>query len=232
MPLCLAYSGVVSEFVVLESCIAGKQAWDVPAVYVEIAAALVGTEASESIGMLNIAASWTAATDGSRLVTDLFGSGRLIGDAETYDDPANSLLHLVIQRGKGIPLTLAVIAAEIGRRRGIPIDVIGMPGHVVVSDPTIDDLYFDPFHGGTRLDAHGCRGLYKRLTGLDNWSVDFLRPIDASQQVWRMLNNLKSIYRRSGDLLRLKKVMIARSRFPNLGIAEGREFARLMRDAN
>jgi hypothetical protein len=47
-----------------------------------------------------------------------------------------------------------------------------------------------------------------------------------------MLNNLKSIYRRNGDLGRLRKVMIARSRFTDFGAHEQTEFARLMRDTN
>ena len=222
----------MTQFAVLESCLAGRQVWDVPAVYFEIAAALIGTETAESVGMLEIADSWTAAADVSQLMNDLFASGRLVGDRETYDDPANSLLHLVIQRGRGIPLSLAVITVELGRRRGFAVDIIGLPGHVVIADPLDVDAFYDPYHGGRRLDADGCRALYERLTGLDDWRDDFLLPIDARQQVWRLLNNLKSIYRRSGDVGRLKKVMIARSRFPDLGTGESAEFARLMRDTN
>lgn len=232
MPLTLAYSCFVAGFVLLENCIAGRQDWDIPAVCFEIASEVVGIDAKESAGMLDIADSWTAASNASQLMSDLFGSGRLVGDRETYDDPANSFLHSVIQRGRGIPLSLAVIVAEVGRRRGFALDVVGMPGHVVVSDPVRFGVYYDPFHGGDELDADECRSMYEKLTGLENWRDEFLLPIDGKQQIWRMLNNLKSIYRRNGDIGKLRKVMIARSRFSDLGANERSEFARLMRDTN
>jgi regulator of sirC expression with transglutaminase-like and TPR domain len=232
MPLTVAYSWFVSRFVLLENCLAGKTEWDVPSVCFEIASEVVGTDLKESIGMFDIVDSWTAASTASQLMVELFGSGRLVGDRVTYDDPANSFLHSVIQRGRGIPLSLAMIVVEVGRRRGIDLDVVGMPGHVVVADPSARGSFYDPFHGARELDADGCRSMYEELTGLDNWRDDFLLPIDAQQQIWRMLNNLKSIYRRSGEIGKLRKVMIARSQFSALGADERSEFARLMRDTN
>jgi regulator of sirC expression with transglutaminase-like and TPR domain len=78
----------------------------------------------------------------------------------------------------------------------------------------------------------GCRSLYHQLTGLSDWNPDFLAPIGTAQQVFRMLNNLKSIYRRRSDVAHLRKVMSLRALFPGVEAAERGEFARLMRETN
>jgi regulator of sirC expression with transglutaminase-like and TPR domain len=222
----------MSVFQVLGESVRGERPWDVPTVSAEIAAEITGTGLAETLAMLDIASSWSAASDGPQLMGDLFSSGRMTGDSVSYDDPSNSFIHSAVQRGRGIPLTLAIIAVEIGRRRDIQLEVVGMPGHVLLKDPTLTDTYFDPFHGGKRLDAMGCRVLYERMTGLGNWRDEFLESIDAKQQVFRMLNNLKSFYRRSGHTSHLRTVMVARSLFPGVATAERDEFARLMRETN
>jgi len=43
----------------------------------------------------------------------LFRELGLRGDTDTYYDPANSLLHRVLQRRRGIPITLAVVTMEV-----------------------------------------------------------------------------------------------------------------------
>ena len=56
------------------------------------------------------------------------------GDRETYDDPRNSFLNEVIARRTGIPITLAVVGIEVGRRAGVAVSGIGMPGHFLLRD--------------------------------------------------------------------------------------------------
>src|SRR6185369_1909611 len=50
-----------------------------------------------------------------------------------YYDLANSLLSEVWRRRLGIPITLSVVAIELGRRAGVPIVGVGMPGHFLVA---------------------------------------------------------------------------------------------------
>jgi regulator of sirC expression with transglutaminase-like and TPR domain len=171
----------------------------------------------------------------SSLIESLFSpqaSAPLRGDSETYDDSSNSFVHQVVERGRGIPLSLAVIGSEVASRRGLTMNVIGMPGHVLVQDGADPARFFDVFHGGVELDVAGCRSLYHRLTGLSDWNPDFLAPIGTAQQIFRMLNNLKSIYRRRSDVAHLRKVMSLRALFPGVEAAERGEFARLMRETN
>src|SRR3954447_18809250 len=41
------------------------------------------------------------------------------GDREQYDDPANSMLDLVLRRRRGLPILLSVVYAEVARRAGV-----------------------------------------------------------------------------------------------------------------
>lgn len=45
----------------------------------------------------------------------------LQGNRENYGDPGNSLIPAVLLTGRGIPLTLCVIHAAVGRRAGLNI---------------------------------------------------------------------------------------------------------------
>ena len=59
------------------------------------------------------------------------GSGATTSD---YRDPRNSFLDAVIDRRRGIPITLSVVLIEVARRLGIAVHGIGMPGHFLVQE--------------------------------------------------------------------------------------------------
>src|SRR5690242_5838219 len=56
----------------------------------------------------------------------------LRGNAEDYYDPRNSFLNEVLERGLGIPITLALVYMEVGRRAGVPLVGVGFPGHFLL----------------------------------------------------------------------------------------------------
>jgi len=154
------------------------------------------------------------------------------GDRQNYDDPVNSMLHLVIERRRGLPILLSVVVHEVCRRKSIPASIIGMPGHVLVSDGLARPTYVDPFHSAHPMSAGGARGLYESMTGLSNFNESFLEPISSRAVLWRILNNLLSRYRRSGDLAGVRWVMRLRTAFPGSGPEVEKEFARLMGPMN
>ena len=196
-----------------------------------IAHAVLG-EGREVPRLLDDLAGSLRSSDAVTMMQELFGSGRLAGDGVSYDDPANSFLHLVLSRQCGIPLTLSIIAIEVGRRLGIAIQPVGMPGHFLVGVPDDPTVYFDPFHGGLQLSATDCRALYERVTGLDTWDPAFLNPVNNRTVLIRLLTNLKSSYRRRDQLGELRSVMSLRAQFAELADREALEFARLMRSLN
>src|SRR3954469_11631289 len=82
------------------------------------------------------------------------------GNEDDYGDPENSFLDSVIERRTGIPITLAVVMMEVGRRLGVEVHGIGMPGHFLVQDARRDDEWCDPFRRGARYDLDGCRTMF------------------------------------------------------------------------
>ena len=56
------------------------------------------------------------------------------GNEVDYYDPRNSFLDEVLDRRTGIPITLAVVMLEVGRRLGVPLAGVSMPGHFLVRD--------------------------------------------------------------------------------------------------
>lgn len=163
------------------------------------------------------------------LVKHLFASGRLAGNTADYYDPRNSLLHEVLDRGLGIPISLSVVGLEVGRRLGVPMTGVGLPGHFLLRDKVDPEVFVDPFHGGRLLDEAGCRRLYATLAGPEApWDPAYLDPVSRRSIVLRLLANLKAIYLRRADVASLAWVLRLRSAIPGAGEAERKSYARLM----
>lgn len=77
------------------------------------------------------------------------------GDAETYDDPANADLIQVIDRRRGLPVSLAILYVAAARRLGWSADVLDLPGHVLVLVGDAEaSVIIDPFRGGAAVDRN------------------------------------------------------------------------------
>jgi regulator of sirC expression with transglutaminase-like and TPR domain len=117
------------------------------------------------------------------------------GDTDDYYDPANSLLHEVVARRRGIPITLSLLVMEVGRRVGAPTSGVSMPGHFLVRDRVDTEVFVDPFHRGAILDRHACRRLFDSLhRGRLTFDDSFLEPVGAHAILTRILMNLKAIH--------------------------------------
>jgi regulator of sirC expression with transglutaminase-like and TPR domain len=132
------------------------------------------------------------------LVRRLFVEEGFAGNAEDYGDPRNSLLPDVLTRKLGIPITLAVVCIEVGRRAGIALEGVGMPGHFLVRVPNTGHL-LDVFDRGRRLDRAACAELYRRATGSTTPFGPHLLPRVSTREILlRMLENLRAAQRRRG----------------------------------
>ena len=137
----------------------------------------------------------------------LFDEMGFRGNREDYYDPRNSFLNAVLSRRLGIPITLSLIYIEIGRRLGIGLLGIGMPGHFLVRHGELSDLFVDPFYGGIILSAEECAQRLRQVTGADiRWSSAYLSPVSNLEYIGRMLRNLKAIYWRRQDYERALRV--------------------------
>ena len=130
-----------------------------------------------------------------RLLVDDLG---FRGNAANYYSPENSYLNRVLDSRTGIPITLSLLFIEVGRRAGIRLRGIGMPGHFLVGLEGAD-VFFDPFNGSDALRVDDCRVLAERLFGPRlTWDDRFLAPCTKYEFLFRILNNLKVVYERSG----------------------------------
>jgi regulator of sirC expression with transglutaminase-like and TPR domain len=126
----------------------------------------------------------------------LFQEQRLRGNTQEYYDPRNSFLNEVLDRKLGIPITIAVVYIEVGRRAGMPLQGVGMPGHFIVKyDGSEAEIFIDPFHGGRILSRAGCEELIQQIYGEPvPFQETFLATVTPKQLLSRMLQNLKTIY--------------------------------------
>jgi regulator of sirC expression with transglutaminase-like and TPR domain len=127
----------------------------------------------------------------------LFEETGLRGNRDDYYDPRNSFLNDVLDRGLGIPITLALLYMEVGRRIGFPLFGVGMPGHFLLKHYDIDgrETLIDCFNGGNILTQQDCqRRLDEIYAGQMTLRPEFLFAISRRQMLTRILNNLKTIY--------------------------------------
>ena len=130
----------------------------------------------------------------------LFSDLGFTGDRTSYYDPRNSYLHEVVRRRRGIPITLSILAIAVGRRVGVPLEPVGMPGHFLLRDKVDRSVFLDAFDGGAVLDADGCRARYIEVAGdAEGFSEDLLRPAGNHAVVARVLANLASVHRAHAD---------------------------------
>ena len=82
----------------------------------------------------------------SQVLANEFG---FIGDSDTYDDPANADLIQVLDRRRGLPVSLSILYVAAARRIGWTANVLDVPGHVLVLiDGDVAPVIVDPFRGG------------------------------------------------------------------------------------
>lgn len=122
------------------------------------------------------------------------------GDAEDYHHPRNSHLDQVLARRAGIPITLALLLVELGRRLGVPLAGVGFPGHFLVRCEGQPPLLLDPFAGGRRWSEQECRERFRRITGGKvRFHPRYLEPAPRIEVLARMLRNLKGAHLRRGE---------------------------------
>lgn len=188
-----------------------------------------GLDVAAELGRIDALASGCSAPSLDALVTHLFVDEGFTGNRRQYYDPRNSFLNDVLDRRTGIPITLAVLMVSVGRRLGVPLAGIGMPGHFLVRDQVDPDVFIDPFAFGAQLDRAGCIKAFRDVHGPDvAFDPAFLEPVSTAAIVGRMLANLRSVYLAVGRRADLVWVLRLRALVPGMP-PEGRaELAALL----
>lgn len=140
------------------------------------------------------------------------------GDTETYDDLQNADLMRVIDRRKGLPISLCILYIQTGRANGWNVEGLNFPGHFLCRiDHKGTRLIFDPFTGCETLEAAALRQLLKKVRGPNaELSPDYYQPSTNRETLIRLQNNIKLRLIEAEDYaLALKSVEMMRLLDPN-----------------
>jgi len=133
------------------------------------------------------------------------------GNVNDYYDPDNSYISVVLERRRGIPISLAVLWLELALGIGLAARGVGFPGHFMVKvNLPLGQMVIDPFSGQslsreellTRLEPF--RGSLELAEPPGEVPLGtYLQVAPARDIVARMLRNLKEIYKTRRDWPRL-----------------------------
>ncbi|MDX5371745.1 MAG: tetratricopeptide repeat protein [Pseudomonadaceae bacterium] len=131
---------------------------------------------------------------------------RRLGELDFHEDdelplrPRAALLHQVLQRRRGQPLSLALLALELAQRLDIPLQAVNFPGHLLLRVPGADHL-LDPCNG-RRLYTRDCRELLLRVAGPGaELQARHFQTCDGAALLLRLSRNLCHLHGAAGDHL-------------------------------
>ncbi len=125
----------------------------------------------------------------------LAGEFRYIGDEETYDDLDNANLMRVIERRKGLPVTLGILYLSVARAQGWAAAGLSFPGHFLIRLESRDGrrVIVDPFHGGRIMEVQALRELLKQFAGTaTELDASHYRPVSNRDVLVRLQNNVRT----------------------------------------
>lgn len=136
------------------------------------------------------------------------------GCDDGLSDPRNSYLNEVLERKRGLPITLALIYVEVAKNLNVDARGVGFPGHFLVKivdrEPIagVDrSVWIDPAHGGAVLSETDMSTLAERATGNAELEPSWLQPVSSRDALKRMLANLRRCYQQSGQRARLLVIL-------------------------
>lgn len=133
----------------------------------------------------------------------LFDEEGFRGNREGYYEPENSFLDRVLERRRGIPISLAAVWLEVARRLGLEAAGVGFPGHFLVRHRTGSVWrYVDAFDRGRILELEDVRDLLRSVHGRGaELDPSMLAPVSARSILVRFAHNLKNAYALQKDRL-------------------------------
>ncbi len=121
------------------------------------------------------------------LNTVFFQQEGFSGNTFGYYEFENSLLYMALQRKRAIPLTLAILYKFVAHRLDVHVDILGLPGHVIVRIPSLH-RYVDVFRGGRVLVMEDLVEICNRQNF--PFQDDYLVPLTLEQTLTRICANM------------------------------------------
>ena len=126
------------------------------------------------------------------------------GDQESYDDLRNADLMSVIDRRKGIPVSLGILYMHTARAMGWHVTGLNFPSHFLVRlEGQGSRLIIDPFEGGRVMEPQDIRALAKTVFGPEaEVEQSWFRAVSNRDTLLRLLNNTRTRSIQAGELER------------------------------
>ncbi|HCX14363.1 MAG TPA: hypothetical protein DGZ24_03500 [Rhodospirillaceae bacterium] len=148
---------------------------------------------------------------------------RYAGDEDTYDDLDNANLMRVIDRRKGLPVTLGILYLAAARSQSWGAAGLSFPGYFLIRLESRDGrrAILDPFHGGRILEAPQLRELLKVMAGAAvELEAGHYMPVSNRDVLVRLQNNIKirrlELGESEGALDALKCMQVLKPDDPNV----------------
>ncbi len=128
----------------------------------------------------------------------LFHEAGFRGNHEHYTDPLNSFLPTVLERRKGLPITLGIVYLLVAQRIGLELEPVGMPGHFLVGCFVDEEPFFiDAFEQGAFRSIAEVLSVL-RAQGAQPSLAD-VAPTPVREVLARCCRNLVNHYAAAGD---------------------------------
>jgi regulator of sirC expression with transglutaminase-like and TPR domain len=154
----------------------------------------------------------TAQAMAEALADGLAGRHRLTGDDRDEDDLQNANLMEVLDRRRGLPVSLGILWLDVGRRLGWTIEALAFPAHFLVrlTDAAGQRVILDPYGRGRQLDAADMRELLKGASGLAaELEPGHFTALGGREVLLRLQNLVKLRHLRLGQLRRAAEAVEA-----------------------
>ena len=126
----------------------------------------------------------------------LFEQNGFHGSRSDYYHQSNSYLNEVLDDREGLPITLSIVYMELGRRLGLQLDGIPLPGHFVVRHQPVragaPPQMVDVFDGGTFISEAEAADLVLANAGMA-LMPEHLKPAVKRDIILRVLRNLTGV---------------------------------------
>ena len=126
----------------------------------------------------------------------LFQESGFTGNTENYYALGNNFLNAVLDNKTGIPITLAVVYIEVGRRAGLPLVGVNFPGHFLVKYQREHlDILLDVFKDGKFMCDALLQAKLKEIMGESvSLAPGMLAEASDREILARILRNLVRAY--------------------------------------
>lgn len=135
------------------------------------------------------------------------------GERGEYDEPANADLLSVIDRRRGLPVTLGILYIHAARAAGLEACGLYAPGHFLLKLTVRGtDAVIDPFNGGSIIDRERATSSHPRAGALFSESgapgePDPFEPVSDTEVLLRLQNNLKNRALKARDSARAAEIL-------------------------